>query len=181
MATVLPVLACPSDPSPRTSTTQAQWSGITVAVTNYKGVIGTANMGGGWPDSPSGANDGHNTALCNGLFFRNSFQIKLKLASITDGTSNTLMLGEDISDQNVHGAAYYSNGDYASCHAPLNFFPMPPDPNNWPRVMSFRSRHPGGAMFGLADGAVRFIPQTTDRLQYQQLCTRAGNETVQVP
>ena len=181
MATVLPVLTCPSDTSPRTSTQCAQWGGVNVAVTSYKGVIGTSNMGGGWPDAPFGMTDNHNTNLCTGLFFRNSYQVPIQLVKITDGTSNTLMVGEDVPEHNVHSAAFYANGDYASSHAPLNHFPQPPDPNNWPRVISFRSRHPQGANFCLADGSVRFIAQSIDRLLYQQICTRVGNEAVQVP
>lgn len=181
MATQLAVLTCPSDSSPRHSTGQAQWSGIRVAVTSYKGVIGTSNMGGGWPDSPSGTADNHNNVNCNGLFFRNSYQVGIALSHITDGTSNTLMVGEDVPEHNIHSAAFYSNGDYASTHAPINFFPNPPDAANWPRVMSFRSRHSGGVNFCLADGSVRFVNETINRLQYQQLSTRAGGEAAQLP
>lgn len=182
MATVLPILACPSDGSGgKTSMVQYQWDAIPVAVTNYKGVIGTSNMGGGWPDSPSGMFDGHDTPNCNGLFFRNTDQIRLRLHHVTDGTSNTLMVGEDVSEANNHGAAFYANGDYASCQAPLNYFPNPPIPANWPRVMSFRSRHIGGVNFCLGDGSVRFISDSINWLRYQQLCTRAGGEPAQVP
>ena len=181
MATQLKVLNCPSDTSPRISSDTAQWGGIPVAVTSYKGVIGTSNMGGGWPDSPSGTVDNHNTALCTGLFFRNSYQVSITLVSITDGTSNTLMVGEDVSAENIHSAAYYANGDYASSRAPLNYFPKPSDPGNWPRVISFRSKHTGGANFCLVDGSVRFVADSIDRLRYQQLCTRAGGEAVSVP
>jgi prepilin-type N-terminal cleavage/methylation domain-containing protein/prepilin-type processing-associated H-X9-DG protein len=183
MATVLSVLACPSDTSPRTSTDQYQWSGISVAVTSYKGVIGTSNMGGGWPDSPSGLTDNHYNTLPNGLFFRNSRPVKITLVGITDGTSNTLMAGEDVPGENWHSAAFYSNGDYASTHAPLNYFPTPPGSQaaNWPRVISFRSKHTGGANFALADGSVRFVPQTIDRMVYQQLATRAGGEVATLP
>jgi prepilin-type processing-associated H-X9-DG protein len=181
MPTLVRTLACPTDPSSRTSTAEWQWQGIEVAVTSYKGVIGTSNMGGGWPDSPSGMADGHNDITPNGLFFRNSYLVKISLSDINDGLSNTLMIGEDVPEQNHHSAAFYSNGDYASCHAPLNYFPNPPDPDNWPRVMSFRSRHPGGVNFCLADGSVRFIADSIPRLQYQRLCTRAGKEIAEVP
>jgi prepilin-type N-terminal cleavage/methylation domain-containing protein/prepilin-type processing-associated H-X9-DG protein len=183
MANVLSVLACPSDTTnPRTSTSQYQWSGVTVALTSYKGVIGTSNMGGGWPDSPSGLVDGHNTRNCNGLFFRNSYQVRLRFANITDGTSNTLMIGEDVPEENAHSAAFYANGDYVSSHAPLNFFPKPnKTPGSWPRVMSFRSKHTGGVNFCLGDGSVKFLPDSINRLLYQQLCTRDGGEAVNVP
>jgi len=181
MANQLSILICPSDTSNHIVTTQYQLTGISCFATNYKGVIGTSNMGSGWPDSPSGTADNHSNKNCNGLFFRNSYQVKIRLTDITDGTSNTLAVGEDVVDQNYHTAAYYANGDYASCHAPLNHFPNPPAPSSWPVVMSFRSRHTSGVNFCLADGSVRFIPQMTDRLQYQQLCTRAGGEVATMP
>jgi prepilin-type N-terminal cleavage/methylation domain-containing protein/prepilin-type processing-associated H-X9-DG protein len=167
METLLPVLTCPADTSAgKLSTRQFQWTPLPTAPTSYKGVIGTTNMGAGWPTSPSGTFDGHNTTKPDGLFFRNSYQVKLKIAHITDGTSNTLMVGEDIPEHNDHFAAYYANGDYASCHAPLNYQPDPPIPTNWPRVMSFRSRHPGGVHFALADGSTRFISDEIDWLRY---------------
>ncbi|MBA4186389.1 MAG: hypothetical protein C0467_00065 [Planctomycetaceae bacterium] len=181
MATQVTILMCPSDSSNHLVTTQYQLEGTTVFATNYKGVIGTSNMGGGWPDSPIGTADTHTTRNCNGLFFRNSYLVKIRITDITDGTSNTLAVGEDVVDQNYHTAAYYCNGDYASTHAPLNYFPNPAAPADWQKVMSFRSRHTGGANFALADGSVRFIPQATDRLQYQQLSTRAGGEVAAVP
>ncbi len=163
------------------SPSEFQWSPVAVAVTNYKGVIGTSNMGGGWPDSPSGLTDNHNTKLATGLFFRNSYQVKIRINQILDGASNTLAVGEDVPEVNRHGAAFYSNGDYASSHAPLNYFPKPPDPDNWPRVISFRSRHSGGVNFAAADGSVRFISQDIDRFLYQKLCTRSGGEAVSIP
>ena len=185
----LNVLRCPADDSSRKlSTVQNQLAPAPAATTNYQGVIGVSNMGGGWPGTPwevkynaGVAWDNHNNAKCNGLFFRNSYQVKIKVAQVTDGLSNTLAVGEQVPEQNVHSAAFFANGDYASCHAPLNFFPPTPDPTNWPRVMSFRSRHPGGCHFALADGTVRWISQSVDRLSYMELCTRAGNEVTQVP
>jgi prepilin-type N-terminal cleavage/methylation domain-containing protein/prepilin-type processing-associated H-X9-DG protein len=181
MLTILDVLTCPSDPSERIGIHQFQWDPVPTAYTNYKGCIGNSNMGGGWPNSPSGTADGHNTTSPTGLFFRNSYRVKIKFALILDGLSNTWAVGEDVISENYHGAAFYCNGDYASTHAPLNFFPNPPDPANWPRVISFRSRHPGGANFCLADGSVRYVSENIDWLVYQQLSTRAGGETVFVP
>jgi prepilin-type N-terminal cleavage/methylation domain-containing protein len=181
LSTLLSTLACPSDTSARRSTSMYQMNSVEVTVTSYKGVIGTSNMGGGWPDSPYGMTDTHYMTDCNGIFFRNSYLTKLTFDKVTDGASNTLMIGEDVPEHNWHSAAFYSNGDYASTHAPLNFFPKPPDPGNWPRVMSFRSRHPGAAQFALADASVQTVSQSIDRLLYQRLSTRNGAESAQLP
>ena len=125
--------------------------------------------------------DCHHVGGCNGIFFRTNYQGPIRMAQITDGTSGTFMVGEDVPKQNDHSAAYYANGDYASCHAPLNFFPDPPRPKDWWDVMSFRSLHPGGANFCLADGSVHFISETIDYAEYRALSTKDGREPVQVP
>lgn len=178
MAVVLKVLVCPSDPNNgATITTQNQFEGVPVAVTNYKGVIGDTRMGGAW----TGSADCHHTIGCSGLFYRNNYQEPQKLAHITDGTSNTFLIGEDLPLHNQHSAAYYCNGDYASCHAPLNYMPKPPTPGDWPKVISFRSMHPQGAHFAMADGSVKFISQTIDHANYQALSTKGNGETYGVP
>jgi prepilin-type N-terminal cleavage/methylation domain-containing protein/prepilin-type processing-associated H-X9-DG protein len=177
------VIRCPSDGlSQPTATDQAQLGGIEVAVTNYKGVIGDTRMGNDTSVHPLGTMpDCHANRGCNGLFYRNNYQDKLTMASITDGTSNTFMVGEDIPFHNVHSAAYYSNGDYCSCHGPINFYPKPPKPNEWWNVMTFRSLHPGGSQFCLADGSVRFTTQNVDHATYRAACTRQLGEVVTLP
>ncbi len=177
---VLDVLRCPSDGlSERIKTDQFQWSGTPMAVTNYKGVIGDPNMGNGWPGM--GSADTHNVSPNNGMFWRESFRGAYSFAGITDGLSNTLMIGEDIPYHNNHSAWSYSNGDYCSCHAPLKFMPKPPDPNNWPRVMGFRSLHPGIVQFSKADGSVQTVAQTVDHNVYRAACTRGGGESTSLP
>jgi hypothetical protein len=47
----------------------------------------------------------------------------------------------------------------------------------WPA----RSRHPGGASHGMADGSVRFMATSVDFSTYQAMGTRNGNETLQAP
>jgi prepilin-type N-terminal cleavage/methylation domain-containing protein/prepilin-type processing-associated H-X9-DG protein len=171
--TVLSLYRCPSDGiSPKTATDQYQWNPRPTALTNYKGVIGDVRMGGAGTGSP----DTHNGPNAPGMFFRNSYQRLLTFASVKDGLSNTLAVGEDVPFHNQHSAMYYSNGDYASCHQPINFFPRPPIPANWPQVMSFRSMHAQGANFLLGDGSVRFIRQSINFQAYREACTRNGQE-----
>ncbi len=181
MKTQVPALYCPSDPdSKKNRTDRTQWSGIEVALTSYKGVLGNNRMGGS-SSIHQGPADCHNTINCSGMFYRNNYQDRLTFAAVTDGTSNTLMIGEDVPSENTHSVAYYANGDYCSTHGPINYFPKPTNPTFWPNVMTFRSRHPGIAQFALADGSVRNISQTIDINLYQALATKAGAEAVSPP
>jgi prepilin-type N-terminal cleavage/methylation domain-containing protein len=179
--TQLPILQCPSDQSVQSlSTTQYQWSPRPVALTSYKGVIGDTRMGGGSSIHQGTEPDCHNTIGCNGIFYRNNYQEPISFRHVADGLSKTFMVGEDIPAHNNHSAAYYSNGDYASCHAPLNFKPNPPIPDQWWNVISFRSEHAGGGHFVLCDASVHFINEGIDYLTYRALSTKAGAESVNV-
>ncbi len=55
-------------------------------------------------------------------------------------------------------------------------------PNNPPCLYlgqwGFRSRHPGGANFGFADGSVKFIKNSVNYLVYRTLGTRNGGEVI---
>ena len=178
MARQLAVLQCPSDPSAQTvSTQQWQWENRRVALTSYKGVIGDTRMGGASSIHQGTQPDCHNTIGCNGLFYRNDYQEPVTFKSIDDGLSNTFMVGEDMPLHNYHSTAFYSNGDYASCHAPLNYKPNPPTPLEWYNVMSFRSEHPSGAHFAIADASVQFVDEGVDYVMYRRMSTRNGSET----
>lgn len=172
----VPGFRCPSDPtaSEPFSTEQFQWLNREVAVTNYKGVIGNSKM-----DSQGvGIDNCYRTESCNGLFWRFSFLSPVRFKDITDGLSNTFMVGEDLPRHNFHSALYYGNGDYSSTHFPLNLNPEPPTPFDWALVQTFRSDHPGGASFVLCDGSVAFMTDGIDYDIYRFLSTRNGSELV---
>lgn len=182
MKTKLKALRCPSDgKSDLTSRVQFQWANIEVALTSYKGVIGDTRMGGASSIHPGTTPDCHNTVGCNGIFYRNNYQDNMRLVDITDGTANTFMIGEDVPFYNNHSTAFYSNGDYCSCHGPLNYMPKPVDPNFWPNVMTFRSLHPNVAQFCMADGSVHVVAQNISHTLYRQLCTKANGENATLP
>ena len=182
MATQLAILQCPSDGSVRElSMQQYQWEGRPVALTSYKGVIGDTRMGGGSSIHQGTEPDCHNRTGCNGIFYRNNYQEPLAFRSVVDGLSNTFIVGEDIPAHNFHSTAFYSNGDYSSCHAPLNFKPVPPIPEQWWNVISFRSEHAGGAHFVLGDASVHFVSESIDYATYRALSTKAGAEPVNLP
>jgi hypothetical protein len=180
---MLSALRCPSDGTGhnmKLNKNQAQFIGTEVALTNYKGVIGDPNMGGGG----YGSADTHGEDQNNGMFWRRSWKNPIHVRDVLDGTSNTFMIGEDVPKFNYHSAWFFSNGDYCSCHRPLNFFAKPPPPDDatghhhWPRDMGFRSQHPGISQFALVDGSVRGVRQNIDRDQYRAFCTRAGGESI---
>jgi prepilin-type processing-associated H-X9-DG protein len=185
LAKQLPWLTCPSDPSAMPSDMQWHWAPIMIATSSYKGVLGDHVI---WPESTSHKDgtpvDCHNNLNfgkgCNGLFWRTAYWFELKLKDITDGQSKTFMVGEGVVSQDFHSAAFFSDGDWASCNIPLNFF-LPDQTqvlNQWYEVRGFRSMHPGGAHFALADGSVRFIQDGIDHKNYRALATRNGEEIV---
>ena len=169
-------IRCPSDEATALSTMQPELLDIPVAVTNYKGVIGDSQLGGTMSMHKGSLPDCHAVGGCNGLFHRTTSQSPIFLGGCTDGTSNTLMIGEDVPLYNRWSAAYYANGDWASCHGRINYFPQLPATFDWWNVITFRSRHRQGATFALADGSVRFIHQSIDHSTYRGLSTRAGRE-----
>jgi prepilin-type processing-associated H-X9-DG protein len=138
-----------------------------------------------------------------GVFWRNS---KTRIADVIDGMSNTIFAGErsgNHSPSTWTGAVpggrcpswmattpprpyapppgpAYDNADFgealvlAHCnatHLPNADFPIY-DPD------TFYSYHPGGAMFLLGDGSVRFISRGVNPTTYQALSTMAGGEVL---
>jgi prepilin-type N-terminal cleavage/methylation domain-containing protein len=174
IATPLPLVRCPSDGSfPQAVPDIFTFQNVPIAVTNYKGCIGNTWMWGKWggdkrfnmehPPNP-------------GIFYRNTYIIPVTAKKITDGLSHTYMIGEDLPEHNGHSAAYFSNTAISSTDAPLNYLPFPPTPDKYYDVMGFRSLHPGGAHFAMADASVDFVNEGIDYDLYQNLSTKAGNE-----
>ncbi len=184
LLTQLSIIVCPTDASSRDRelwSVQYQMTDTEVALTNYKGVIGDTQMGSGGSSFRGTLPDCHNTTPCNGTFWRNNYQNPVFLADFVDGTSQTFIIGEDVPEHNYHSAWAYSNGDYSSCHVPLNFMPNPPNPAFWPNAISFRSQHPGGGHFALADGSVHYINEGVEHSIYRALGTRDRGLSDQTP
>jgi prepilin-type N-terminal cleavage/methylation domain-containing protein/prepilin-type processing-associated H-X9-DG protein len=189
LQTILPVLTCPSDPSSQEPSTiligyeKPAGSPVPTVGTNYKGVIGDSVIlstntlwNGDWGALP----DCHDRTGCTGMFARNSYFMPVTLKSVTDGTSNTFAVGESIVELDRHSAAYYSDGDWASCSQQLNYMPKETTPealyDSWWEVRGFRSRHPGGVHFAMVDGSTHFIAEGINHTLYRALSTRNGEE-----
>jgi type II secretory pathway pseudopilin PulG len=167
------------------------------AVTNYKACCGANWM---WTfvntNNARWANDGNGLIHCDGLICSNSHGAGpsnladvqrniLRMASITDGTSNTFAIGEAIPAWSMWTWWYCQNASVATCAIPLNhrrgIDKLENFRANWDRNFGFYSLHPGGAMFGMCDASVRFVPNTIDVATYRGLATTMGGESVQLP
>ena len=175
---VMPFFECPADP--RAGSHWISNKGGRYALTMYLGVLGTE------------------FSRSNGVLYLDS---RIRLADITDGTGNTLMVGERPPDPsllwgwwytgNGHGAAKGS-GDAILGVREYNFSILEPNCPAGPYafgpgkltnpcdVFHFWSLHPGGAHFVLVDGSVRFVGYGAKDVM-PALATRAGGEVVEVP
>jgi hypothetical protein len=120
--------------------------------------------------SSDGVNDG------DGILWRCDYEDGLSEKNITDGLSHTFLIGEDLPEKNHYCSWPYANNAYGTCAIPPNYIDK--DPAHWPNTQSFRSAHPVGLNFAMADGSTQFINQDIDMKTYHALATRAGGETV---
>lgn len=128
----------------------------------------------------------------------------ITIGDVMDGTSNTIAVGEVLpgctwdypgDPQPITWVNTWANlvsiGAAASTICPINEMTscersrQISDPNCNPASgatyqysYGFKSRHPGGAQFTLADGSVRFISQTINHWTYQYLGGRADGKVV---
>jgi prepilin-type N-terminal cleavage/methylation domain-containing protein/prepilin-type processing-associated H-X9-DG protein len=201
-----PVLLCPSDPSGITSWwNNADSFGLfQVGVTNYFGCLGQ-DWGGdpgpngwasqGWPggldlrwcwpydNQPAGTYDGLDYG--DGVFF--GYQQYLwgdnrggtAFAQITDGLSNTFMVGEGLVNASYWNWWAYTNGAIRTCAIAPNATQLDGTPYlqwDWPNNFGFSSGHDGGVQFVYADGSVHFISNTIALPVYHAMATKDGGE-----
>lgn len=108
----------------------------------------------------------------NGIFYRNS---QVNIAQITDGTTNTLMIGESLLgtwpdaqnccvrttfDRRINKPLFVGTGTARE------------------RRAYWESKHPGLVNFVKCDGSVQPIKETIDRQVFIRLMTRNGGETI---
>lgn len=123
----------------------------------------------------------------------------INFGGITDGTSNTIMFGEIIAVKDPASERDWRGRYYRGKHLGV-LFSTTEGPNTKlkdqlircvddkyapcttnvtsPGVMYARSFHPAGAQVALADGSVRLVPNSIDRLIFQALGSRSGGEAI---
>ena len=189
-------LACPSDPAVLGGSIYTTYPPnmpvYTVGLTSYRGITGPwLNPTRGWSDQPNPTLAGppipgnlspdpnwaaeYNNAL--GMIFLTSH---VMISEVTDGTSNTLLLGEGIfgrlsqADQKIW--RWWTAGNHGDTMLSCMFPPNPSfqldqlNPNNNlvegetnganAFIVSASSNHPGGANFAFVDGSVKFLKNT---------------------
>jgi prepilin-type N-terminal cleavage/methylation domain-containing protein/prepilin-type processing-associated H-X9-DG protein len=155
-----------------------------------------------------------NAGLCRGMMCRGDGAIGgplIKIADVTDGLSNTIMLGEGLVGQmefqrfgNPWGWAGYNTTSQGQTIQPINWainrstggltswsncntncsaFGINPANCiwNWHATWGFKSNHSGGANFCFGDGSVHFIGQNIDMRTYQYLGCRNDGQPAQLP
>ncbi|MFM7866117.1 MAG: DUF1559 domain-containing protein, partial [Planctomycetaceae bacterium] len=133
-----------------------------------------------------------------------------RMADITDGTSNTIALGEAVPDMQAISQMGTVRENCAPTQGRKDHWGVGSDDVDTTNMgdmsealgstgvamnlkkpavgstafaaweISFGSRHTGGAQFGMADGSVRFISENVDLKVYSALGTRDGGETASV-
>lgn len=169
---------------------------------SYAGIQGAARpVPGGSPNS--GTRDcGHGWSCENGTLFANG---QIRMADITDGTANTMLIGEQSGlvkginiSSNYYGAWYgtrhprritdttckdlWQTGTTCVRFAPnSNIVQVGATDRMYRNNTVLNSFHPGGIMSGLADGSVRFIPETINFVMFKQICCRNDGLPVTLP
>lgn len=122
---------------------------------------------------------------------------KVTMASITDGTSNTLMISETLmpkshDDNDWRGDIHNDDGVFkfmtittpnSSAPDVVNWAVGPADPNtpfttSGAQYSAARSRHTGGVNAALCDGSIRFYRNSIPQQTWSNLGTMDGGEVV---
>jgi prepilin-type processing-associated H-X9-DG protein len=130
----------------------------------------------------------------DGIFYVRS---STRITDITDGSSNTLLLGEiilspDVTADDFRGRYWNSwrgNTSFSTLYQPnsatdavaggcQSITAAPCTATGTNENLTARSYHSGGAQFALADGSVRFIPNGVNGTTYLYLGTRSGSEVL---
>ncbi len=191
-----PGLMCPSNPVDALNVSGDGTESGRYALTSYFGCAGFRSYPRCNATRPSLCWDPvQNPENLGGMFYRNK---KYRFGDITDGTSNTLLMGErhyfdpvvdaipgeKINDWGwvwfgAEADSFLSTGTRINFRLPANFATLDGGTQQQlfdDRFNAFGSGHTGGSQFALADGSVRFISENLSNLVFIGLGSRMGGE-----
>ena len=175
ITTPVKTFQCPSD-----GRDGQDGSGSTTLGNHSSGLIWYLGVTGSY-----GGGDSQYTAANSGIFQPNTAGISI--SAITDGTSNTLMVGErpPAADLSFGWWSYSDYDNLLGTQNYVNLYPNCPSPGVFgPGKVTnncdsnhFWSLHPGGGNWLFGDGSVHFLPYSASALTFP-LATRSGGEVV---
>jgi prepilin-type N-terminal cleavage/methylation domain-containing protein len=172
--TVPPVYQCPSCKVVDTETTNAP-TGKTLHYFGNMGPIGTNPTSGVAYKSTTTTQGGYSS---QGVLGRNT---KYKLVDITDGTSNTIMVGElawnDASCYRIWTRGADDNAIFAAKNVVAAPNSTPYNGSSNFNSVSFGSEHGGGFHALLADGTVRFVTDSVNMNILFSIASSDGKES----
>lgn len=179
------IYICPSDTPPTGTFTLTDPAYGAVTLTAPSSYAATVGQDASEVDAPTG----------DGIFYRNS---KVRIADITDGTSQTTMIGDRawVQTQGIWAGAPNNAVTRAGRRNSWPLATAAPQAlvlvhNNWINIQTdsdgglddFSSNHTGGINVLFADGSVRFIHSITadgqEHRDFWALGTIAGGEVIQ--
>ena len=159
-----------------------------VGLTNYDGVMGANFCWGEFanPRNPPQPGDCEPWLWGDGVLPVMGWAKPIELRKVIDGTSKTLMIGEQVYDElrascalpSCYGLGYawaHAVEASASASMPLNL-PVPGETPDYQKHMGFSSKHPGGANFALIDGSVRYFREDLSLGVQRAMATIKGEE-----
>jgi prepilin-type N-terminal cleavage/methylation domain-containing protein/prepilin-type processing-associated H-X9-DG protein len=179
-------LYCPSGQEQRSGNASEVYNSSAVYTTHYYGVMGPTGTAalGGTTYTYTSQGSGNGLYSTHGIL---GYQTKVRMTDITDGTSNTFLVGERSVTEPASGNNAYrawtrgyntASGASKNMTNPLNSTNYNGSSNF--DDISFGSMHTGGVNFLMGDGGVRFGSNSSDLNVLKAMSSKDQGEVAQL-